>query len=71
MLLLEAWGLCVTNADRISLVQTVENFVNTGAFGTEESHSQWKVPINKDLIHSLESTKNLCTVNYFCPTTAT
>jgi hypothetical protein len=48
MLLIEAWGLCVTNADRILLVQTVENFVYTGVFGTEESHSQWKVPINKE-----------------------
>ncbi len=48
MLLLEAWGLCITNADRILLVKTVENFVNTGVFGTEESHSQWKVPINKE-----------------------
>jgi len=34
--------------DRILLVKTVENFVNAGGFGTEESHSQWKVPINKE-----------------------
>jgi len=46
MLLIEAWGLCVTNADRILLVQTVENFVYTGAFVTAQGGVQVKDVIN-------------------------
>ena len=53
MLLLEAWSACFNNEDRELLVQTVENFVNTGAFGTEESRSQWKLPVNGN--HEIES----------------
>jgi hypothetical protein len=48
MLLLELWPKCLTNADRMALIETVENFVNKGVFGTEDSRSQWKLPINKE-----------------------
>jgi hypothetical protein len=48
MLLLEVWCNCVTHADRMSLIETVENFVNRGVFGTEQSRSQWKLPVNKE-----------------------
>jgi hypothetical protein len=48
MLLLELWSKCVTNSDRMDLVETVENFVNRGVFGTEQSRPQWKLPINKE-----------------------
>jgi len=48
MLLVEAWNECRSNADRELLIRTVEHFVNTGVFGTEQSQSQWKVPINPD-----------------------
>lgn len=39
---MEAWSQCFANTDRILLVQIVENSVNAGVFGAEESHSQWK-----------------------------
>jgi hypothetical protein len=29
-------------------VDTVETFVNNGAFGTKESRSQWKLPMDKE-----------------------
>jgi len=45
MLLLEAWNECNSNADRELLISTVENYVNTGVFGTEESQGQWKIPV--------------------------
>ena len=48
MRLVEAWNECRSNADRELLIRTVEHFVNTGVFGTEQSQSQWKVPINPD-----------------------
>ncbi len=48
MLLLEAWTQCNSPSDKSELVETVENFINTGVFGTEESRSQWKLPINKE-----------------------
>jgi hypothetical protein len=48
MLLIEVWSKCITNSDRIDLIKTVENFVNRGVFGTENSRSQWKLPINKE-----------------------
>jgi hypothetical protein len=48
MLLLEAWSLCFMNSDRMLLAGTVEQFVNTGIFGTDQSRSQWEVLINTD-----------------------
>jgi hypothetical protein len=45
MLLLEAWNECNSNADRELLMSTVESYVNTGVFGTEESQGQWKIPV--------------------------
>jgi hypothetical protein len=48
MVLLEAWNGCATNGERSLLVKTVETYVNTGVFGTDESRSQWKVPVNRD-----------------------
>jgi hypothetical protein len=36
---MEAWSQCFTNANRMLLVQTIENFINACVFGTEESHS--------------------------------
>jgi len=48
MLLLEAWSICTTNANRTLLVQTDESFVNTCVCGTNQSHSQWKIPINRE-----------------------
>lgn len=46
MALLEAWNRCDSNESRRLLLEAVENFVNTGVFGTEQSRSQWKIPIN-------------------------
>jgi hypothetical protein len=48
MLLLELWCKCTTNAEREELIETVENFINRGIFGTEESRAQWKLPLNSD-----------------------
>jgi hypothetical protein len=48
MALLEAWNKCGSNADHMLLIETVENFVNTGVFGTLESKAQRKIPINKE-----------------------
>jgi hypothetical protein len=48
MVLLEAWNACITNGERSLPLVTVENYVNTGIFGTDKSRSQWKVPINKE-----------------------
>lgn len=48
MLLLEKWSRCTRNSERICLVNTVENFINRRVFGTEDSQSQWKLPINKE-----------------------
>jgi len=48
MALIEAWNKCTSNSDRDLLIETVENFVNTGVFGTVASKAQWKIPINKD-----------------------
>jgi len=48
MLLLEAWCRCMNNSDKKDLVEVVEHFVNTGAFGTEQSRSQWKLPVDKE-----------------------
>ena len=48
MLLVEAWNECRSNAGRELLIRMVENFVNTGVFGTEQSQLQWEVPINPD-----------------------
>ncbi len=45
MALLEAWNKSSSNAEHI---ETVENFVNTGVFGTLESKAQWNIPINKE-----------------------
>jgi hypothetical protein len=47
-LLLEAWRRCMNNSDKKDLVEVVEHFVNTGAFGTEQSRSQWKLPVDKE-----------------------
>jgi hypothetical protein len=49
MLLIELWSKCVSNPDRMDLVETFENFINRGVFGTEQSRSQWKLPIKKEL----------------------
>jgi len=48
MLLLELWSKYVSNADRLALIEAVENFVNRGVLGTEDSRSQWKLPINNE-----------------------
>lgn len=48
MLLLEAWGYCLTKADRDLLINTVESYINTGVFGTEDSQSQWKLPVTNE-----------------------
>ncbi len=37
MALIEAWNKCTSNSDRDLLIETVENFVNTGVFGTVAS----------------------------------
>ena len=48
MMLLELWAKCSTNSEREELIATVENFINRGIFGMEQSRSQWKLPINDD-----------------------
>jgi hypothetical protein len=48
VLLLEAWGYCMTKADRDLLIKTVEDYVNTGVFGTEDSQAQWKLPVTNE-----------------------
>jgi Holliday junction resolvase RusA-like endonuclease len=48
VLLLEAWGYCTTKTDRDLLIKTVEDYVNSGVFGTEDSRSQWKLPVTNE-----------------------
>ncbi len=48
MMLLEFWAKCKTNSKREELIATVENFINRGIFGTKQSRSQWKLPINEE-----------------------
>jgi hypothetical protein len=48
MLLIEVWRECCTKNERDELINLIETFVNTGAFGTEESRSQWKLPLDKE-----------------------
>ncbi len=48
MLLLEAWRCCINNAKKKELIEVVEHFVNTGAFGTAQSRAQWKLPVDKE-----------------------
>jgi hypothetical protein len=48
MMLIVVWREATTKAERDEIVETVETFVNTGAFGTEQSRSQWKLPVDKE-----------------------
>jgi hypothetical protein len=48
MVMIEAWDSCTSNHEQEILIATVENYINTGVFGTEESRSQWKLPLTKD-----------------------
>ncbi len=48
MMLIVAWREASTKSDCDEIVNTVETFVNTGAFGMEESCSQWKLPVDKE-----------------------
>jgi hypothetical protein len=48
MILLEAWSKCTNKQEQELLICTVENLVNTGVFGTEESRSQWNLPVNEE-----------------------
>jgi len=48
MILIIAWRECTTKSERDELIETFETFVNTGAFGTEESRAQWKLPLDKE-----------------------
>jgi|ABSN01.1.fsa_nt_gi hypothetical protein len=48
VLLLEAWGYCMTKPDRELLTKTVEDYVNTGVFGTEDSQAQMKLPVTNE-----------------------
>jgi hypothetical protein len=48
MLMLAVWRICGTKQQKQDLVDTVEYFVNTAAFGTEQSCSQWKLPLDKE-----------------------
>jgi hypothetical protein len=46
MMLIEVWNKCSSPSDQKALVEAVENFINTGIFGTEQSRAQWKLPLN-------------------------
>ena len=48
MVLLKAWGYCLTKADRDELIKAVEEYIITGVFGTETSQSQWKLPVTNE-----------------------
>jgi len=48
MLLLAAWRICCTAQQKEELVEALEHFVNTAAFGSEQSCSQWKLPLDKE-----------------------
>jgi hypothetical protein len=43
-----SWGNCLTKADRDILRKTVEDYIDTGIFGTEDSQSQWKLPVTNE-----------------------
>jgi hypothetical protein len=47
MILLEAWNSCISNDERENLIRTVENYINSGVFGTAESRAQWKLPVTQ------------------------
>jgi hypothetical protein len=49
MLLIESWESCHSNQERELLIKTVEHYINSGVFGTEESKAQWKLPVSKEL----------------------
>jgi hypothetical protein len=49
MVLMEAWDYCITKRDREHLISIVEQYINTGIFGTRESNAQWKLPLTKEL----------------------
>jgi hypothetical protein len=48
MMLLEVWRCCYSTRQKQELVQVVVYFMNTGAFGSEHSRVQWKLPIDKE-----------------------
>jgi hypothetical protein len=48
LVLIESWERCITKRDKEELINHVENYINTGIFGTAESQSQWKLPLTKE-----------------------
>ena len=46
VMLIKVWNKCSSPSDQKSLIETVEHFINTGIFGTQQSKAQWKLPLN-------------------------
>jgi hypothetical protein len=48
MVLIEAWESCRSNQERELLIKIIEDYINSGVFGTEQSKAQWKLPVSKE-----------------------
>jgi hypothetical protein len=48
MMLIEVWNNCSTPSDQKALIESVEHFINTGIFGTQQSRAQWELPLNEN-----------------------
>jgi hypothetical protein len=48
MILIEAWESCETNEEKLLLIKTVEDYINSVVFGTVQSKAHWKLPVSKE-----------------------
>jgi len=48
MILIEAWESCETNEEKLLLIKTVKDYINSVVFGTVQSKAHWKLPVSKE-----------------------
>jgi hypothetical protein len=48
IILIEAWESCETNEEKLLLIKTVEDYINSVVFGTVQSKAHWKLPVSKE-----------------------
>jgi hypothetical protein len=60
LVLIEAWEYCITKHDKEDLISLVEDYINTGIFGTAESKSQWKLPLTQEFHSNSELFSLVC-----------
>jgi len=48
MVLIKAWESCESAREKEVLIKAVEEYINSGVFGTAGSKAQWKLPVSKD-----------------------